>query len=80
LDKIKKKIAKGNSVFLGVPLQLGINNINPEYLESIKEIFSFPQNVGIAGGRGGGSFYFSGIINAHLDKDPHLIYLDPHVT
>jgi hypothetical protein len=36
--------------------------------------------VGIAGGRGGGSFYFSGIINSHLDKDPHLIYLDPHVT
>jgi hypothetical protein len=34
--------------------------------------------VGIAGGEANKSYYFSGIINAHLDPDPYLIYLDPH--
>lgn len=54
--------------------------MNPEYLPCIKKvIITIDQNVGIAGGRGAGSFYFSGIINPESD-DPHLIYLDPHTT
>jgi cysteine protease ATG4 len=50
LDKIQKKINKGNSVFLGVPLRLGIDKITHEYLSSLKQVFNFESNLGIAGG------------------------------
>jgi cysteine protease ATG4 len=80
LDKIIKKLEKGNAVFVGVPLQLGITSVNPEYLDSIKQAFALESFVGFAGGQGAGSFYFTGIINRIEEKDPYLLYLDPHTT
>ena len=50
LDKVESKLQKGNSVLLGVPLRLGIDKIQKEYLESLMEVFTLPENVGIAGG------------------------------
>lgn len=42
LDKILKKIKKGSSVLVGVPMKLGIGKTIPsEYLESLKRIFEF---------------------------------------
>lgn len=63
-----------------MPLQLGITTVNPEYLTSIKHAFTLQSFVGFAGGQGAGSFYFTGIINANEEKDPYLLYLDPHIT
>lgn len=40
LDKIHKKVKKYRGVFVGVPLQLGVDFVNPEYLESVKFIFT----------------------------------------
>lgn len=78
LDKIFKKISKGNSVFVGIPMRLGINKVMKEYLESVKIVFDISQNVGIAGGQDHKSLYFTGIVNSHINNDPHLLYLDPH--
>ena len=36
LDRITKKLLKGNSVFVSVPLRLGIDKITHEYLECLK--------------------------------------------
>ena len=34
--------------------------------------------MGFASGQDNKSYYFTGIINSHIDPDPYLIYLDPH--
>jgi len=44
----------------------------PEYLESIKAVFTLKANVGIAGGKENSALYFIGY------SEPDLIYLDPH--
>lgn len=50
LDKLELKLQQGNSVLLGVPLRLGIDKIQKEYLKSLMRVFTFEENVGIAGG------------------------------
>ena len=80
LDKIENKLLKGNSVFVGIPLRLGIDKIQKEYLDSLMRVFTFKENVGIAGGQDHRSLYFVGLINQHCYSDPNLIYLDPHIT
>lgn len=71
-------------VLIGV--RLGIDGVNPIYYDSIKvrrsssavaltlaqAIFSFPQSVGIAGGRPSSSYYFIGA------QSNSLFYIDPH--
>jgi hypothetical protein len=76
LDRIDAKSENWtNSIFLVVPLRLGLNKIEPEYLQSIRDVFKMfaSQNVGIAGGKDFSALYFVGL----SDKDK-LIYLDPH--
>ncbi len=43
-------------------------------------VFTFEENVGIAGGQDHRSLYFTGLINKHCNSDPNLIYLDPHIV
>ena len=43
LDKIEQKLRKNHSVFIGVPLRLGIKSISTEYLECLTEIFKIKQ-------------------------------------
>jgi cysteine protease ATG4 len=50
LDKIKKKIDRGKSVFVVMPVRLGLNQVEPEYLECLKQVFNFKSSCGIAGG------------------------------
>ena len=77
LDRIAKKAEEGwkNSLFIVVPLRLGLNKIEPEYLQSIRMIYQklCIHNVGIAGGRDFSALYFVG-----LSDSDNLIYLDPH--
>ncbi|KAF8896755.1 hypothetical protein CPB84DRAFT_1848116 [Gymnopilus junonius] len=47
-------------VLLLLGIRLGIEGVNPIYYESIKQLYTFPQSVGIAGGRPGSSYYFVG--------------------
>lgn len=39
LDKIEKQLRKNNSIFIGIPLRLGLKSISSEYLECLKEVF-----------------------------------------
>lgn len=51
-----------------------LSQVNPLYLPQLKQALTFPQSVGIVGGRPGSSLYF---IGHHEDR---LLYLDPHDT
>ncbi|XP_059397617.1 cysteine protease ATG4A-like [Carassius carassius] len=61
-------------LLLVIPLRMGINNINPVYIQAFKECFKMPQSCGVLGGKPNLAYYFIGYI------DDELIYLDPHTT
>lgn len=61
-------------VLVLLPLRLGITGVNPIYYASIKQYFTLPQCVGIAGGRPSSSYYFVGC------QGDSLFYIDPHYT
>ncbi|EOA27053.1 hypothetical protein CARUB_v10023148mg [Capsella rubella] len=77
-DAIKscREFSKGQSewtpILLLVPLVLGLDKVNPRYIPSLIATFTFPQSVGILGGKPGASTY---IIGVQEDKG---FYLDPH--
>ncbi|TFK64478.1 hypothetical protein BDN72DRAFT_901537 [Pluteus cervinus] len=59
-------------VLLLLGIRLGLDGVNPIYYSTIKTIYTFPQSVGIAGGRPSSSYYFVG------SQADNLFYLDPH--
>ncbi|CAA0822954.1 Cysteine protease ATG4a [Striga hermonthica] len=59
-------------VLLMVPLVLGLEKVNPRYLPLLTATFTFPQSLGILGGRPGASTYIIGV------QDENAFYLDPH--
>ncbi|KAF7356818.1 Cysteine protease [Mycena venus] len=59
-------------VLLLLGLRLGLDGVNPIYHDTIKELYTFPQSMGIAGGRPSSSLYF---VAAQAEG---LFYLDPH--
>ncbi|NP_001019605.1 cysteine protease ATG4A [Danio rerio] len=61
-------------LLLVIPLRMGINSINPVYIQALKECFKMPQSCGVLGGKPNLAYYFIGFI------DDELIYLDPHTT
>lgn len=72
-----EKNAKGGSdwkpLFLLVPLRLGMQKINSEYVDGLKHFFTLKQCVGAIGGRPNAAYYFVGAV------ENDLIYLDPHI-
>lgn len=61
-------------LLLVIPLRLGINTINPIYIQALKECFKMPQSCGVLGGKPNLAYYFIGFIG------DELMYLDPHNT
>lgn len=59
-------------ILLGI--RLGLDRITPVYHEALKRSLTYPQSIGIAGGRPSSSHYFIGIHNETF------FYLDPHDT
>ncbi|XP_050528847.1 cysteine protease ATG4B-like [Daktulosphaira vitifoliae] len=59
---------------LVIPLRLGISTINPAYIKGVKMCFTFPQSLGIIGGRPNHALYFIGFVGNDV------IFLDPHTT
>ncbi|PIN21229.1 Cysteine protease required for autophagy - Apg4p/Aut2p [Handroanthus impetiginosus] len=59
-------------LILMVPLVLGLEKVNPRYLPLLIATFTFPQSLGILGGRPGASTYILGV------QDENAFYLDPH--
>nr|XP_024933160.1 cysteine protease ATG4-like isoform X2 [Ziziphus jujuba var. spinosa] len=59
-------------ILLLVPLVLGLEKVNPRYIPSLWATFTFPQSLGIMGGKSGASTYIVGV------QDEKAFYLDPH--
>ncbi|KAL3813091.1 hypothetical protein ACJIZ3_014359 [Penstemon smallii] len=59
-------------ILLMVPLVLGLDKVNPRYVPLLSATFTFPQSLGILGGRPGASTYIVGV------QDENAFYLDPH--
>ncbi|GLT89313.1 hypothetical protein SLE2022_073000 [Rubroshorea leprosula] len=59
-------------ILLLVPLVLGLDKLNPRYIPSLQATFTFPQSLGILGGKPSASTYIVGV------QDENAFYLDPH--
>ena len=60
-----------------IPVRLGLNLVETEYLDCLKQMFSFESSCGIAGGQDYKALYFTGMLHPE-SSDPSLMYLDPH--
>ncbi|KAH0945135.1 hypothetical protein HN011_002927 [Eciton burchellii] len=61
-------------LLLLIPLRLGLNEINPIYINGLKASFKIPQSLGMIGGKPNLALYFIGYVG------DEVIYLDPHTT
>lgn len=61
-------------LLLLINLRLGITEINPIYLDSLKCLFEIPGCVGMIGGRPNQALYFFGYVGEEA------LFLDPHTT
>lgn len=64
--------AEWTAILLLVPLVLGLDKLNPRYVPLLGATFTFPQSLGILGGKPGVSTYIVGV------QDENAFYLDPH--
>ena len=77
LDELElKDLEWDTSLLLLIPLRLGLDVFNEEYVQSVAHIFSLPQSVGILGGRPRGARWFYG---AYADGSK-ILGLDPHTV
>ncbi|KAI0089801.1 peptidase family C54-domain-containing protein [Irpex rosettiformis] len=67
-----RKVWGERPVLILIGHRLGIDGVNPLYYNFIKTLYTWPQSVGIAGGRPSSSYYFVG------SQADNLFYLDPH--
>jgi len=74
LDRDKDSSVPWRSLFILIPMRLGVDKINPIYFETILSVLRLPQSVGIIGGKPKQSFWFVGY------QDEHLVFLDPHIV
>lgn len=70
--EFSKGMADWAPVLLLVPLVLGLDKVNPRYIPLLAATFTFPQSLGILGGRPGASTYLIGV------QEEEAFYLDPH--
>lgn len=60
------------ALIIVISLRLGLAQIEPEYLHTLKTCFNYPQCVGILGGKPKFALYFVGY------QSDQFIFLDPH--
>jgi len=70
----KKELEWKSSLFLIVPVRLGLNEMNEGYVKPLIKALKFPQCVGMIGGKPAHSLYFFG------SQGENFIYLDPHTV
>jgi len=62
------------SLFIMIPLRLGLDSLNEVYASSLKALYRIPQSLGIVGGKPRAAMYFVAL------QDSNLFYLDPHIV
>lgn len=70
----KDELPARGPVLVLVPLRLGLERINPDYIPLLKMALRCPLCVGIIGGRESSSFYFLGY------QDDQAFFMDPHTV
>eukprot|EP00771_Trimastix_marina_P000304 gnl/Trimastix_PCT/1325.p1 GENE.gnl/Trimastix_PCT/1325~~gnl/Trimastix_PCT/1325.p1 ORF type:complete len:344 (-),score=20.36 gnl/Trimastix_PCT/1325:107-1138(-) len=71
----EERVDKGwRPLILCLPLRLGLERVNPPYVPTLQALFTFPQCVGISGGKPRSSLFFVGF------QGKRIFYLDPHHT
>ena len=70
----KSDISLNKSNLIFVPIRLGLDSLNSNYIELIKQCFHLKECIGIVGGKPQKSLYFIGY------QDNNLFYLDPHTV
>ena len=64
-----------------IPLRLGLDQLNERYVPALEKTFTFPQSVGIIGGKKGHSVYFVGTQQNQLHLlDPHDVHPAPELN
>jgi cysteine protease ATG4 len=67
-----------HSLLLLIPLRLGLRTFHKDYVDLLAHTFSFPQSVGVLGGRPRGARWFYGSVGAKvLGLDPHTVQAAP---
>jgi len=66
--------SKWKSLFIMIPLRLGLDSLNEVYAPSLKALYRISQSLGIVGGKPRAAMYFVAL------QDSNLFYLDPHVV
>ena len=77
LDEIEQQLNLNNSVFVIIPLRLGMDNISKTYLNQVKYLFQINQSVGVMGGKDKMAIYLVGDEDTSKNNSG-LFYLDPH--
>ncbi|KIP05763.1 hypothetical protein PHLGIDRAFT_107790 [Phlebiopsis gigantea 11061_1 CR5-6] len=67
-----RRVWGDRAVLILIGHRLGLDGVNPIYYDTLKTLYTWPQSVGIAGGRPSSSYYFVG------SQADNLFYLDPH--
>ncbi|ETO04670.1 hypothetical protein RFI_32727 [Reticulomyxa filosa] len=62
------------AIFIFVPLRLGLNELNLNYIPSVLRCLEMKHSIGIVGGKPQRSLYFVGY------QHENLLYLDPHTV
>ena len=69
------------SLLLLLPLRLGLDKFNPQYIPALKEFLRHRNSVGILGGQVNRAIYFVGYRdNTLLGMDPHTVYKNPPLS
>jgi hypothetical protein len=69
------------SLLLLLPLRLGLDKFNSQYIPALKEFLRHRNSVGILGGQVNRAIYFVGYRgNTLLGMDPHTVYKNPPLT
>ena len=79
--KLLQQLQWDTGLLLLIPLRLGLNNFNEDYIESFSASFALPQSVGVLGGRPRGARWFYGAFadgSKVLGLDPHTVQTAPH--
>jgi cysteine protease ATG4 len=79
-DTLLQTLEWDTGLLLLIPLRLGLNNFNLDYVQSLASSFALPQSVGVLGGRPRGARWFYGSYgdgSKVLGLDPHTVQTAP---